>query len=159
MSVKAIPDGYHTVTPYLIVKDPAAAIEFYKKAFGATEICRFPDPNGNIMHAEIRIGDSPVMMGMECPQMGAKGPETLGGSPVGIMLYVEDVDTLYPQAIAVGGKELRPLTDQFYGDRSGTLTDPFGHQWTVSTHKEDVSVEEMGRRMAEIMAKRAQSAA
>jgi PhnB protein len=147
MAVKPIPDGYHTVTPYLIVNDAAAALEFYKKAFGATELMRFPGPGGRIMHAEIKIGDSPIMLGDENPQMGYRSAKTMGGSPVGICLYVPDVDKLAKQAVAAGAKEVRPVQDQFYGDRSGTFTDPFGHQWTISTHKEDVSMEEMDRRM------------
>ncbi len=146
-NVKAIPDGYHSVTPYLVIKGAAAAIDYYKKAFGATELFRM-EHEGKIGHAEIKIGDSPIMLADEHPEMGHVGPKTLGGTPVGIMIYVDDVDTIYKQAIAEGGVEFKPLQDQFYGDRSGTLTDPFGHLWTVATHKEDVSPEEMDRRMA-----------
>jgi PhnB protein len=145
--VKPIPDGYHSVTPYLIVKGGAAAIDFYKKAFGATELFRM-DHEGKVGHAEIKIGDSPIMLADEQPSMGYVGPQALGGTPVSLMIYVEDVDKTYKQAISSGGVELKPLQDQFYGDRSGTLKDPFGHVWTVSTHKEDVTPEEMDKRMA-----------
>lgn len=146
-NVKPIPEGYHSVTPYLVIKGAAAAIDYYKEAFGATELFRM-EHEGKIGHAEIKIGDSPIMLADEHPEMGHVGPKTLGGTPVGIMIYVDDVDTIYNQAIAKGGTEFKPLQDQFYGDRSGTLTDPFGHLWTVATHKEDVSPEEMDRRMA-----------
>ena len=144
---KPIPEGYHSVTPYLIIKGASEAIDFYKKAFGATELFRMPAPEGKIGHAEIKIGDSPIMLADEFPEMGYKSPQTLGGSPVSLMIYVADVDTVFKQAIAAGGKEQRPVKDQFYGDRSGTLEDPFGHVWHVATHKEDVSPEEMERRM------------
>ncbi len=144
---KPIPEGYHSVTPYLIIKGATEAIDFYKKAFGATELFRMPAPEGKIGHAEIKIGDSPIMLADESPEMGYKSPQSLGGSPISIMIYVADVDTVFKQAIAAGGKEQRPVKDQFYGDRSGTLEDPFGHVWHVATHKEDVSPEEMERRM------------
>ena len=147
MAVKPIPDGYHTATPYLIVKDAAGALEFYKKAFGATELMRFGGPGGKIGHAEIQIGNSRVMLADEHPEMGALSPRTIGGSASGLALYVEDVDARFQQAVAAGGKVLRAVADQFYGDRSGTLEDPFGHKWTLATHKEDVSPEEMHRRM------------
>ncbi len=153
MAVKAIPDGYHTVTPYLIVTDPAGAIDFYKKAFGAMELFRMPGPDGKVMHAEIRIGNSPIMLGAECEAMGAFGPKGPNRSPVGICLYVEDVDAMAVQAVAAGAKLLHPVKDQFYGDRSGTFTDPYGHLWTVSTHKEDVPPEEMHKRMEAAMKK------
>jgi PhnB protein len=143
---KPIPDGYHSVTPYLIIRGAAAAIEFYKEAFGATELFRFPAPDGKIGHAEIKIGDSPIMLADEYPDMGYKGPQTLGGSPVSIMIYVDDVDTVFDRAVAAGAKTREAVSDKFYGDRMGTLEDPFGHRWHVSTHKEDVSVEEMERR-------------
>lgn len=146
MAVKPVPEGYHTATPYLIVKGAAEAIEFYQKAFGARELMRFADPAGKIGHAEIKIGNSPIMLADEFPEMGFRGPQSLGGSTVGILLYVEDVDRWFNRAIAAGGKALRPVKDQFYGDRSGTLTDPFGHVWTLATHKEDVAPEEMHRR-------------
>ena len=146
-NVKSIPDGYHSVTPYLIVQGAADAIEFYKKAFGATELFRM-EHEGKVGHAEIKIGDSPIMPADEHPEMGHVGPKTLGGSPVGIMIYVDDVDTIFNQAIESEGEQVKPLQDQFYGDRSGTLKDPFGHVWTVATHKEDVTPEEMDKRMA-----------
>jgi PhnB protein len=159
MPVKPIPDGYHTATPYLIVHDGARALDFYKKAFSAEEVMRFPTPGGKVGHAEIRIGDSPIMLADEYPEMGAKSPKTLGGTPVSLMLYVEDVDARYKQAIAAGAKEFQPVTDKFYGDRSGCLTDPFGHQWTIATHKEDLSGEEIGRRMQEFTKAQAGSSA
>jgi PhnB protein len=143
---KPIPEGYHSVTPYLIIRGAAAAIEFYTKAFGATELFRFPAPDGKIGHAEIKIGDSPIMLADEYPDMGYKGPQTLGGSPVSLMIYVDDVDTVFDRAVAAGAKTREAVSDKFYGDRIGTLEDPFGHVWHVSTHKEDVSVEEMERR-------------
>src|SRR5687767_16024337 len=128
MAVQPIPEGYHSATPYLILNGAARAIEFYQKAFGATEIMRFAMPDGKVGHAEIKIGDSRIMLADEFPQMGAKSPTTLGGSPVGICLYVRDADATFNRAVTAGGKVLRPLMNQFYGDRSGTLTDPFGHQ-------------------------------
>ena len=145
--VKPIPDGYHSVTPYLIIKGASDAIEFYKKAFGATELFRM-DHQGKVGHAELKIGDSPIMLADESTEMGYKSPTTLGGSPVSIMIYVDDVDTIFKQAIGAGGKEQKAVQDQFYGDRSGTLTDPFGHVWHVATHVEDVSPQEMEKRMA-----------
>jgi PhnB protein len=148
MTVKPIPEGYHTVTPYLIVKGAAQALDFYQRAFGAQESVRMPGPEGKIMHAEIQIGDSKIMLADEFPQMGAVSPQTIGGTPVGICLYVANVDALYQQAVAAGSKVERPLQNQFYGDRSATLVDPFGHKWTIATHVEDVSPEEMQRRMA-----------
>lgn len=148
MAVQPIPAGYHTVTPYLIVAGAARAIDFYKQAFGAVELMRFDGPGGTVAHAEIRIGNSPIMLADEMPDMGYKSPQAYGGSPVGLMLYVEDADATFAQAIQAGGQEVRPVQDQFYGDRSGNLVDPFGHMWTISTHKEDVPVEEMQRRMA-----------
>ena len=155
MAVKPIPDGYHTATAYLCCKGAAAAIDYYKKAFGATEILRMASPDGSIAHAEIKIGDSPIMLGEEVPQMGAISPTTLGGSPVGIMLYVEDVDARFAQAIAAGGTVERPVKDQFYGDRAGTLKDPFGHKWTISTHKEDLTSAQLDQRFAEMMKQQA----
>ena len=146
MAVKLIPDGYHTVTPYLFIKDAARALEFYKKAFGATELMRLPGPGNKIGHAEIKIGDSPIMLADEHPEIGVLGPQSLGGSSMCILLYVADVDKAAAQAIAAGAKVLRPVKDQFYGDRSGTFADPFGHLWTLATHKEDVSPEEMQKR-------------
>jgi PhnB protein len=151
MAVKPIPDGYHTVTPYLIVKGAAQAIEFYKKAFGAEEVMRMPGPGGSIVHAEVKIGDSHIMMGDENPQWGAVSPKTLGGTPFGLCLYVKDVDALFKQAIAAGATEMHPVKDQFYGDRSGTVSDPFGHKWTIATHKEDLTPEQIGQRFQEFM--------
>jgi PhnB protein len=149
--VKPIPEGYQSLTPYLIIDGAAQALEFYKKAFGATELFRM-EHEGKIGHAEMKIGDSPFMLADESPQMGYKGPKALGGTPVSLMIYVDDVDTTYNQAIEAGGVEVKPLQDQFYGDRSGTLTDPFGHVWTVATHKEDVSPEEIDKRLAAMAA-------
>lgn len=150
MPVPPIPPGYHSVTPYLIVKGAARALEFYQQAFGATEVMRLDGPGGSIGHAEIRIGDSHVMLADEHPQMDALGPETIGGSPVGLCVYTEDVDAMFQQALDAGATEVRPVQDQFYGDRSGTVRDPFGHKWTIATHIEDVSPEELKRRMAEM---------
>jgi len=146
-NVKPIPDGYHSVTPYLIINGATKALDFYKKAFGATEMFRM-EHEGKIGHAEIKIGDSPVMLADEQPAMGYVGPEKLGNSPVSLMIYVEDVDKVYKQAISSGGTELKAVQDQFYGDRSGTLKDPFGHVWHIATHKEDVSPAEMEKRIA-----------
>ena len=146
MAVKPIPEGYHSVTPYLIVTGGAEAIEFYKKAFGANELFRFPAPGGKIGHAEIKIGDSPIMLADEFPEMGYKGPQSIGGSPVSLMIYVDDVDTIFNRAVEAGGTVKEAVQDKFYGDRTGTVIDPFGHIWHISTHKEDVSMEEMERR-------------
>ncbi len=153
MAVKPIPEGYHSVTPYLIIKGAADAIEFYKKAFGATELFRFPAPDGKIGHAEIKIGDSPIMLADEFAEMGHKGPRALGGSPVSLMIYLEDVDTVFNRAVEAGASVKEAVQDKFYGDRTGTLTDPFGHVWHVSTHKEDVSMEEMEERAKQASAK------
>ena len=147
MSVRPVPEGYSTVTPYLIVTGAAEAIDYYTKVFGATELMRFPGPDGKVGHAEIKIGTSIVMLADEAPDRGQRSPQSLGGSGTGIMLYVEDVDRVFERAIAAGGKTQRAVTDQFYGDRSGSLIDPFGHMWTVATHVEDVAPEEMQRRM------------
>lgn len=148
MPVKPIPDGYHSVTPYLIVKGAARALDFYVRAFGAVELMRMPQEDGRIGHAEIRIGDSRVMLADEFPEIGARSPESIGGSPVTIMLYVDDVDATVARAVSAGAKLTRPVADQFYGDRSGAVTDPFGHVWFVATHVEDVAPEEMERRRA-----------
>ena len=148
--VQSIPTGYHTVTPYLIVRNAAAALDFYKKAFGAVELMRFPGPGGKLMHAEMKIGDSPVMLADEMPDEGHVGPQTLGGAAVSLLLYVENVDARFAQAVAAGATVKRAVADQFYGDRTGTLADPFGHVWSLATHKEDVSMEEMQRRMAKM---------
>jgi PhnB protein len=146
--VNPIPAGYHSVTPYLSIKGAAAAIDYYKEAFGATELFRMAGPDGKIGHAEIKIGNSPIMLADEYPEIEFVSPQTLGGSPVGLMIYVEDVDSMFQRAISKGAKEIKPLQDQFYGDRSGTLKDPFGHVWTVATHVEDVAPEEMEKRAA-----------
>ena len=146
MAVKPIPEAYHTVTPYLIIEGAAAAIEFYKQAFGAQELFRFPGPDGSVGHAEIKIGDSPIMLADAYPAMGYNGPKSLGGSPVSLMIYVENVDTVFDQAVQAGATVKEAVIDKFYGDRSGSLIDPFGHVWHVSTHKEDVSMEEMQKR-------------
>jgi PhnB protein len=147
-TVKPIPDGYHTATPYLIVSGAAKALEFYKNAFGATELFRMPQPDGRIGHAEIQIGNSRIMLADEHHEIGAKSPQTIGGSAVSILLYVEDADRVFNQAAAAGAKVTRPLENQFYGDRMGGLTDPFGHAWYVATHVEDVSPEELQKRAA-----------
>jgi len=146
-NVKPIPDGYRSITPYLIIRNAKAAVAFYKKAFGAEVVVNMEGPNGAVMHAELKFGDSMVMLAEEMPQMECKGPETFGGTPVGIVFYVNDCDAVVKSAVAAGAKILRPLKDQFYGDRSATLTDPFGHQWTVSTHKEDLTPEQIQERL------------
>jgi PhnB protein len=151
MPVSPIPAGYHTVTPYVTVRGAAKAIEFYKAAFGATEVYRLAMPDGTIAHAEIKVGDSRVMLSDENPAWGNVGPQTLGGTTGGLVIYLADVDAAFNTAVAAGAKVMKPVMDQFWGDRMGTVTDPFGHVWTFATHIEDVSVEEMGRRMAEMM--------
>ena len=145
---KPIPDDYHRLTPHLCVKDARRAIEFYKKAFGATESMRLEQPDGRIGHAELRLGEARIMLADEFPEMNVRSPQSLGGSPVILYLYVEDVDEFAGRAVAAGAKLMQPVEDKFYGDRSGSLMDPFGHVWTVATHKEDVSVEEMRKRAA-----------
>jgi PhnB protein len=145
---KPIPDGYHSVTPYLIINGAAAAIEFYKEAFGAVELFRMPQPDGKIGHAEIKIGDSPIMLADEFPEMGHVGPQSLGGSSVSLLIYVEDVDTVFKRALSAGASEQKAIEDKFYGDRMGSLVDPFGHVWHVGTHTEDISPEEMEKRAA-----------
>ena len=147
--VKAVPDGYHAVTPYLIVRDGAQALDFYVRAFGAEELYRIDMGGGKLGHAELRIGDSVVMLADEHPEMGHKSPQAYGGTPVSLLLYVEDCDALVQQAVSAGAKLVRPLQDQFYGDRSGTVVDPFGHMWTVATHKEDLTSDEIKQRAAE----------
>ena len=147
-TVKPIPEGHHAVTPYLSVKGAASAIDFYKKAFGATEVMRMPQPDGRIGHAELTIGDSRVMLADEFPDMNFRGPHSIGGTPVHLHLYVNDVDAVVAQAVAAGAKVLRPVQDQFYGDRTGSLSDPYGHVWHVATHKEDLTPEELRRRAA-----------
>ena len=147
MAVQPIPDGYHSVTPYLYVRGAAEAIAFYEKAFGAVEVMRLAMPGGVIGHAEIRIGNSVVMLSDEMPEWGNKSPQTLGGTSSRLMVYVPDVNALFAQAIAAGASVHKPLADQFYGDRSGSVLDPYGHNWTIATHTEDVPHEEMAARM------------
>jgi PhnB protein len=147
-TVKPIPEGYHTVTPYLIFDRAADAIAFYKKAFGATEMLRMDDPGGKIHHAEIKLGDSPIMLADEHPEIGAFSPGKIGGSPVTMHVYVENVDAAVERAVAAGAKLIRPVADQFYGDRTGGIEDPFGYRWFLATHKEDLSMDEIRRRAA-----------
>ena len=144
--VKAIPEGYEGATPYLIIKGAARALEFYKNAFGASEVMRMPGPGGTVGHAEIKIGKAIIMLADEFPDMNCKSPQSFGGSPVSIMVYVKDVDTFIDRAVSAGAKMLRPLANQFYGDRSCSLEDPFGHQWHFATHVEDVPPDEMVKR-------------
>ena len=139
----ATPKGYHTVTPSLFVVGAAKAIEFYKKALGAEELMRFPGPDGKIMHAEIRLGDSIIMLADEMPDMGGKGPKSIGGTPVSFFVYGDNVDAAWKRAIDAGSKEVVPLADQFWGDRTGCLEDPFGHQWWLATHVQDLTPEEI----------------
>ncbi len=148
-AVKPIPEGYHSVTPYLCVKDGARAIEFYERAFGAKEIYRMMQPDGRVGHAELQIGDSRIMLADEAPEVGARSPQSIGGSPVTIHLYVEDVDATVARAVEAGARLTRPVKDQFYGDRNGGVVDPFGHVWFVSTHVEDVPPDELERRAGE----------
>jgi PhnB protein len=147
MKTKYIPQGFHTVTPYLTVKDAKKAIDFYKRALGARERVMMPTPDGKVAHAELQIGDSIIMLGEECPERGCVSPQTLKGSPVGLALYVEDVDNIFNRAVSAGASVKEAVSDKFWGDRAGALTDPFGHQWTLLTHVEDVSPEEMKQRM------------
>ena len=147
-AVKPIPEGYHTVTPYLILDSASDAIDFYKKALGAEEVLRMEDPGGKVHHAEIKIGDSRIMLADEHPEIQALSPKTVGGSPVTIHLYVDDVDGAVERAVAAGAKLIRPVADQFYGDRVGGIEDPFGYRWFIATHKEDVTMDEIRRRAA-----------
>lgn len=149
-AVKPIPEGYPRVTPYLAVAGAAAAIDFYTSVLDAKEQMRMPGPGDTIGHAEIQIGDSMIMLSDEAPEMDHRGPKALGGSPVSIMVYVEDVDDTFARALAAGATEKQPLENKFYGDRSGTFEDPWGHMWHVASHIEDVSEEEMGKRVAEM---------
>lgn len=144
---KAIPDGYHSVTPYLAMSDANKAIEFYKAALGAIELYRMPMPGGKVAHAELQIGDSRIMLSDEFPDMGARSPKHHGGSPMGLVIYTENVDALAERFVKAGGKVLRPLQNQFYGDRTGQFEDPEGYKWGLSQHVEDVTPEEMQRRM------------
>jgi len=153
MKTKPIPEGHHTVTPYLIVKNGVKALDFYKKAFKATEESRMMMPDGRLGYAEIRVGDSMIMLCDEFPEFGTKAPSTLGGSPVPLYLYVDDVDAFFKAAVAEGAKELKPVEDQFYGDRAGQLQDSSGHTWWVATHTEDVSEDEMKKRAEKAFSK------
>jgi PhnB protein len=148
MKTRPIPKGYHAVTPYLSVQGAASAIAFYKKAFGAKEIMRMPGPGGTIGHAEIQIGDSRIMLADEFPEMNFRSPRAVGGTPVNIHLYVQYADKVAKKAVAAGAKLLRPVADQFYGDRSGSLEDPFGHVWHIATHVEDIPMKELKKRAA-----------
>ncbi len=144
--VPPVPNGYHSLTPYLYVDNGVAALEFYTRAFGAKELYRMEGPSGKIGHAEMKVGDSHFMLADEAPQIGVRSPKSIGGSAMSLLLYVEDVDRVMADAIRAGGTLTRPVEDKFYGDRSGMFTDPFGHSWAVATHKEDVSPEEIQRR-------------
>jgi PhnB protein len=150
-SASAIPEGYHSVTPYLAVDGAAEAIAFYKQAFGATEVMRMPAPGGKVGHAEIEIGGSRIMLADEYPDMGFRSPKAYGGTPVTLHLYVADVDAVAKQAVTAGAKELRPVKDQFYGDRTGSFEDPFGHVWHIATRKEDLPPDELKRRAEKAM--------
>lgn len=152
MAVKAIPDGYYTLTPYLVVKGAQEAIAFYQKALGAIELVSMPGADGSVMHAELQVGTSRLMLAEENPQIGTKSPQTLGGSPVSVFIYTEDVDAFMKQAATAGATVTMPAADQFWGDRFGAFQDPFGHQWSVATHIEDVPMEEMENRMKASMA-------
>ncbi len=156
--VKPIPDGQHSLTPYMIFRDADKAIAFYGRAFGAVETCRLTDPQtGKVMHAELKLGDSKLFLSEECPAYGARSPQALGGSPVTIHLYVEDTDATMAQAVEAGATVTMPAVDMFWGDRFGKLTDPFGHDWSIATHIEDVSPEQMAERMVEAFAQKAES--
>ncbi|MPZ87956.1 MAG: VOC family protein [Nitriliruptorales bacterium] len=149
-NVKPIPDGYPQVSAYLCIDGASAAIEFYSKVFGTTERTRMPSPGGKVGHAELQLGDSVIMLADEAPEMGMRSPKSVGGSPVTMSVYVDDVDAVFNRAVNAGARALRPVEEQFYGDRSGQFEDPFGHRWSVSTHVEDVSPEEMAKRAAEM---------
>lgn len=153
---KTIPQGFRSVTPYLTVNDAARALEFYKRAFGAQEVMRMDGPGGKIGHAEIRVGDSLIMIADEMPGSSIRSPQSLGGTTGGVFLYVDDVDAVYRQAVAAGAESEAQPTDMFWGDRYGRLKDPFGHSWSVATHKEDVAPAEMQRRMQDFMSKQGQ---
>lgn len=146
--VQAIPEGYHSVTPYMVMNGAAAAIDFYKQAFGAVEMCRMPAPGGLVGHAEIRIGNSMVMLADDCAEATQSSPTALGGTTVSLLIYVPDVDAVFARSVAAGAKVVREPANQFYGDRSAGVLDPFGHSWYIHTHIEDVSPEEMEKRMA-----------
>jgi PhnB protein len=152
MSVKPIPDGYHTLTPYLTVRDAMSAIEFYKQAFGAKERGVMKGPDGKVMHAELMIGDSIIMLGDEMPEYGALSPQSSGGAGMGLHIYIDGVDAAFDRAVKAGARIDMPVSDQFWGDRYGKLTDPFGHKWSIATHTKDLSVDEMKKGMDEAMA-------
>jgi PhnB protein len=158
MSVKAIPDGYHSLTPYMTVRDAARAIEFYKQAFGATEKGAMKGPDGKIMHAELRIGDSIFMLADEFPEFGSLSPQSTGGAGMGLHIYLEDVDSAFERAVKAGASVEMPVADMFWGDRYGKLRDPFGHKWSIGTHKADLSMEEIEKAQEEFMAKMPKSA-
>lgn len=151
-NVKRVPEGYHTLTPHLVVRDCAAALEFYAKALGAEELRRHAVPGGKILHAEMRIGDSKFFLNDEFPEMGAKGPLALGGTPITLHIFVEDCDKLFNRALAAGATALMPLADQFWGDRYGIVTDPFGHNWSIASHVKDMTPAELEAASAEAMA-------
>ena len=151
-SVKAVPEGYHTVTPDLAFRDAAQAIEFYTQAFGARELMRFKTPDGKIRHAEIKIGNSIVMLCDESPQGGCASPATLRGTTTTLFLYVEDVDATFKQAVSAGARVVMPVADMFWGDRSGQVQDPFGHRWQLATHTEDLTRDQIGQRAQEFFA-------
>lgn len=153
-SVQAVPKGYHTVTPHLVVPKASDAIEFYKKAFGAREVSRFSGPDGRVMHAELEIGDSRVMLGDEMPEMGVRAPTSVGGTPVALFIYQDDIESLWRQALSAGARQVDPLVSQFWGDKAGSVEDPFGHRWWLAQHIEDVSDEEMRRRAKAAFASR-----
>lgn len=157
-NVKPIPEGYHSITPYLVVDDAAGAIDFYRRAFGAQERMRMNTPAGKVGHAELKIGDSMLMLADEMPGSGMRSPKSLGGTPAGIFVYVEDVDTVFNQAVSAGAKVEMPVADQFWGDRYGKLKDPFGHSWSLATHKEELTQEEMSKRAKAAMEKMGQTA-
>jgi PhnB protein len=157
-SVKPIPEGFHSITPYMTISNAAEAIEFYKQAFGAEELVRMAAPDGKIGHAEIKIGNCIIMLADEFPEMGRRSAQTLGGSPVGLHIYLEDVDSAFQRAIEAGATVVRPLANQFYGDRSGSVSDPYGNEWSLGTHIEEVTPEEMHRRMEAECGKTAVSA-
>ena len=153
MSVKPVPDGYHTLTPYLTVRDAARAIEFYKQAFGAVERGVMKGPDGKVMHAELKIGDSIIMLADEFPEFGSLSPQAYNGTAVGLHIYLDGVDAAFERAIKAGAKVEMPVLDQFWGDRYGKLKDPFGHSWSIGTHIRDLSEDEMKKGMNEAMAK------
>jgi PhnB protein len=153
MSVKPIPEGYHTLTPFLTVRNAERAIEFYKQAFGAQERGVAKGPDGKVMHAEVKIGDSVIMLSDEFPEFGSLSPQSVGGSPMGLHIYIENVDAAFDRAVKAGAQVEMPVADQFWGDRYGKLKDPFGHKWSIATHVKDMSADEMKRSMDDAMSK------